>query len=165
MHYAILVISILAAWKYGDWQRWREYLPTIYYFIFNNILYEYLSSNVKYLWRLENPILSEQFNTLVYSFIIYPALITLYIGNFPEHKREQFIHFIKWFSIFAIAEWIGLQYGNISYMNGWSFTWSLFFIFIMLFMLRVHHLKAGLAIILTPLWIIFFCIIFELKLW
>lgn len=50
--YRIIIISLflLACWKWGNWRNWKEYYPTILYFIIGDLSYKVLFYN-KTLWE------------------------------------------------------------------------------------------------------------------
>lgn len=162
----MFILTILAALKSAKWASWRSYLPTIYYFSFGNVLYQYFAFQEKPLWILTKPFVSQTITDLTYTLIIYPCIILLFIGNGPQRQwTKQFIHLFKWIFIFALFEWIALKYGYITYYNGWNFWWSVLFLFIMFPMLKIHHNKTAIALILSPFIIVFYLIAFQYQLW
>lgn len=89
-------------------------------------------------------------------FIGYPALVLLYLGNYPKGKWSQIPYVLAWVllqcSIEAVSHFIA---GGIAYSNGWRYGWSVLFDIFFYVILRIHYLNpllawgiAGVAIIL-----------------
>jgi len=58
--FVLLLFSILIAWKWGDWQNWTLYYPTILYMILGDLAYIILSRD-KLLWEYKSSIFTGDF--------------------------------------------------------------------------------------------------------
>ncbi|WP_425466203.1 CBO0543 family protein [Paenibacillus methanolicus] len=136
--------------RWADWQRWREFLPTIYYMVSMSILYQYISHSSYHLWHFEQHIPNEFITDNLYSFIIFPCTVMLFLSNFPNKKVLILWHFVKWILIYSFLEWIGKENGFISYHHGWSLMLSFLFNCMMFPVLRLHHVRPLYAIGISP---------------
>jgi len=149
LHIIIAIICILAAYKWGDWRNWQKYHTTILFFSLGNLLYVYLTAGC-YLWRLTQSILpSPALTEFLYTFIVFPATILLFLGNFPQSKWDRVLHVLKWILIYSAVEYLFTVTGNVEYQNGWSLYWSILFNVVMFPILAIHHKRPLLAYLLS----------------
>jgi hypothetical protein len=146
----ILIISfIFSAWRWGDWQNWRKYYPTILYFIIGSFFYIILFYNYP-LWRfepmppLENILSCNVLIVLAVTFTIFPATALIYLGNYPKGTMQYF-YIALWVVIYTVIEAIAYYLGGITYHNGWNMLWSAFFNILTFSLLRLHHRRPLLA--------------------
>ncbi|MCM3166091.1 hypothetical protein [Peribacillus frigoritolerans] len=52
MHFVFTVLFLLAGIKWGNWRRWKDYYPTILFFIIGDLLYSCLLYNHQ-LWAYQ----------------------------------------------------------------------------------------------------------------
>ncbi|PIB57799.1 hypothetical protein, partial [Pseudomonas sp. 2822-17] len=45
IHIVIKLLFLFAAYKWGDWEKWEKYYPTILFFIIGDLLYNFLFYN------------------------------------------------------------------------------------------------------------------------
>ncbi|TVY06890.1 CBO0543 family protein [Paenibacillus cremeus] len=166
MHILIQVLLALIARRWGDWIHWRNYYPTILFLIIGDLLYNFVNYNYS-LWtfhpdRIEDIIYrNHTLITLGIYLIGYPSLVLLYLGNYPETKKnKQFLYVTAWVLLFSMIEAIShFLVKGITYSNGWSYWWSLLFFIFVFIILRVHYLRPLLAwtisIVVILLWICF----------
>lgn len=135
------------------------------YIAVNNLMYTFLTYNY-YLWRIMPDFLFNQVATeVVYTICVFPLTAFIFLSTYPEGRGErQIIHILKWVLIYAGVEWIGGMFGGIKYQYGWNLAWSTFFDVIMFSMLRLHYVKPALALAVSPLFAIFFIVVFEVPL-
>ncbi|WP_420489656.1 CBO0543 family protein [Neobacillus vireti] len=138
---------LLAIWKIGDWKNWKNYYPTLLFYISVNLGICYLIDDFP-LWRyrdtlfINNHKIIDFFNTL----IAFPALIFLYLSLFPVKSSwsRQVFYMICFMLIEILVEGVFMYGKLIVYSNGWNFWWSaLVWIFIFIGV-RLHFIK--------PLW-------------
>ncbi|WP_028608800.1 CBO0543 family protein [Paenibacillus harenae] len=151
MHIAIAIWALLAALKWADWKRWNEFLPTIYFMVSMNLLYQYIAHSRYHLWTFEQNLPNELVTDTLYGFLVFPCTVMLFLSNYPNEKGSIIFHYLKWILIYCTLEWIGKEYGFMSYSHGWSLKWSVFFNCIMFPMLRLHHVKPLWALGISPL--------------
>ncbi|WP_397376397.1 CBO0543 family protein [Paenibacillus vietnamensis] len=135
---------------WADWRRWKEFLPTIYFMVVSNLFYQYIAHNIYHLWENKRNWPNEYITDSLYSFIVFPCTVMLFLSNYPDPPKKQWLHYIKWIGIYSSLEWIGQFFGYISYYHGWSWTLSLIFNCVMFPMLRLHHKRPLWAIGISP---------------
>ncbi|RFB17999.1 hypothetical protein DZB84_03540 [Bacillus sp. HNG] len=161
MHLIYNALFLLAAVKWGDWRRWREYYPTILFFLIGDLL-----KNVFYhdywIWTYQETIFAKDilsnhtFITLLIMFVAYPATTLIYLGHFPEKRWNKVLWIGLWVSIYVIVEYINLKYLHlIKHHHGWTIHWSFLFNLVMFPMLRLHQKQPLIAWGLSIIWIIF----------
>lgn len=168
MHLAITIWAIIASWRAWNLEHFHKFHATILYKSTMNLLYIFITMGYP-LWRIQ-PDLGLPFIiiSLLYTFIIFPCTVILFLSNYPKSAKSQILHNLKWITIYIVVEWIGSLSGRITYEHGWNLGWSLLFVIIMFPMLGLHHkrpiLTYFLSIIIVTLMIYFFNIPWKLSL-
>jgi len=126
-----------------------------------NLLYIFLTSGY-ILWKIQ-PDLGLPFPivSMLYTFIIFPCTVILYLSRYPKSVKGQILHNIKWIMIYIVIECLGSLFGRIIYDHSWHLGWSLLFVLTMFPMLRLHYKKPLLAYFLSILFIAFILYKFE----
>jgi hypothetical protein len=166
MHIFIILWSIFAAWKWGDWRNWRNYHATILFMPLANLMYGLLVNDQNfYLWRYQSDYLFSQETTDVfYTVIVFPTTVLIFLSNYPKGKIPQIIHISKYVVLFCILEIIGLHVGAIKHSQGWTMLWSTTFNIITFLTLRLHHEKPITAYIFSVIFIWFMLLHFNVPL-
>lgn len=144
-HIALSCISILLAWKWGDWRNWKLYYPTILYMIVGDLSYIILTST-KPLWEFESSIISGDFAELLIAVVCFPCTCLIFFALYSKvckSKRIEYLLFLFLFgaSLYTSIEYLSYRFGFISYHNGWNLYWSSLFNLIMFPLLLLHHKK------------------------
>lgn len=161
-HAAVLAGGVMLSIKWGKWEKWREYLPTFYYWALFSCFYEYIAYiGNKHLWVFQKNIFSLFVTETMYTFVFYPSMIILFLGNFPTEKMKKIWHYIKWISLSVLIEAIALRIGAIKFSHGWSLAWEVFFYSTMYPMLRLHYKNPLIALVLSVFFVLFYLIIFD----
>lgn len=167
MHFLFNLAFLLAAWKWGDWRHWRQYYPTILFFIGGDLLYNFLLFD-HHLWTYSEHFFGEAllqnhtFINLMIMGIVYPATIFLYLGRFPDSFPKKLYWIIFWVFLYSSIESINVYVLDIlHYDNGWTGWWSLLFNLIMFVMLRIHFRNPLLAWGLSLIWIFILWNVFD----
>lgn len=162
MHIAITVWAILAAWHWGDWKNLNQYHATMLYMPFMNLFYLFLTSTYP-LWRLQ-PDLGLPFTIVValYSFIVFPCTVLIYLSHYPDPPKKQILHIIKWVVIYIGVEWVGNMLTRITYGHDWHLGWSFLFVLVMFPMLRLHYKKPILAYLVSFFVIVLLLYLFDI---
>ncbi|MCM3764480.1 CBO0543 family protein [Neobacillus niacini] len=167
MHIIYNALFLLAAIKWGDWKRWRDYYPTILYFICVDALKNFLLFNHK-MWTYketffaENLLQNHTFINLMIMAIAYPATVLIYLGRFPDEKWKQIVWMSLWIFIYWIVEYINRNYLDlIHHHHGWNMWWSFLFLVVMFSMLKIHHKNPLLAWFLSVLFTLFLWNVFD----
>ena len=149
-HIIIGLITVIAAWKWGDWRNWKLYYPTMLFIALGNLTYCLLTCNFP-LWQYESPLLQTTTINLLTSLIGFPLTILIYLTYFPKILAKQIMYIVAWIAYFTLAEWLSYKLEFFSYHNGWNIWWSLLFNCIMFPTLWLHHKR--------PLWALSFSLV------
>ncbi|ANX13655.1 hypothetical protein ABE41_016720 [Fictibacillus arsenicus] len=167
MHILLLIIFILAGWKWGDWKNWRKYYPTILFFIIGDLLYNYLLYDYT-MWRFHTSfdkfiLPNHTLISIAVTFISFPVKVLIYLGHYPENKSKfiQFIYIFAWILFFTLFEFGALNLGILSHHNGWNLIATFFFYIVIFVMLRLHQDRQLLTWVISFGLIIFLCIYFD----
>ena len=164
MYILMNVFYLIIGFIWGDWRNWREYYPTILFFIMGDFLYNFLLYK-KSMWVFHDLILpNHTMITLLAMVISYTATVLIYVGRYPEGWKKRFIWFWLWMGIFLAIEYVNTKFGFITYHNGWNLWWSVIFTGIIFIILPIHHKKPLLAWGLSIVIILSLLTIFEVKL-
>lgn len=148
-HILISLLAILLTWKWGDWQNWQLYYPTILYMIIGDLTYLNLASN-KPLWQYESRNYSGDFIEFLIAFIVFPCTCFIFFSLYAKaRKYKSIVVYILFFIfcafIYTSFEGFSFLLGFISYNNGWNLYWS-FALNLTMFPLILLHYKK-------PLWV------------
>lgn len=145
MHLAIILITIFAAWKWGDWKNWRKYHNTMLFLAIGNLLYNFIYSN-HLLWELRPYLLySHKVGEIFYTFIVFPLTGLIFLTNYPKTIKDQVLHIAKFVTIYIVIEYILYMFGKTVYNYGWNIWWSLAWNCMMFPMWALHYKKPFMA--------------------
>ena len=136
----LAIISILICYKFGDWRNWKNYYPTILFFILSNVACILLIYNHS-LWLYDPSILNRTFTDLFICITVYPSTVMLFIPNFPKKTTKIITHILFYVGIYTIAELIGVKLGYFTYLNGWNIWYSLILNCMIFPILMLHYKK------------------------
>lgn len=159
----IIVVSlfIVAAWRWSDWRNWRNYYPTLLFMTTLSLLENCITANHKLWMMVNNPFTTSSLaNGLFVAFTSFPAMVLLYLSNYPQKNSHKVCYITLWVSLYCMIEYGLGHFGLYAYENGWSFGWSVLFNGFMFPILRLHHQKPLLAwlcsgIVLIFIWLYF----------
>ncbi|WP_066309067.1 CBO0543 family protein [Bacillus sp. FJAT-29814] len=167
MHILFNALFLAAGVKWGAWRRWREFYPTILYFISVDLLKNYLLYN-HLMWTYQETFFAKSllqnhtFINLMIMAIVYPSTVLIYLGRFPDERWKQILWLALWIFVYWIVEFINLKFLNlINHHHGWNMGWSLLFLMVMFPMLRIHHKNPLLAWFLSVIFILFLWNVFD----
>ncbi|WP_026672063.1 CBO0543 family protein [Alkalihalobacterium bogoriense] len=149
MHVVITIIVILAVWKSRTYKNWKLYHTTMLYYACGNLAYNFLCANYL-LWKF-NPdfLVNHTITEMVYTFVVFPGTILLFLGHYPQTFRKQVVHNGVWIFIYIGIEYIYLVTDRIYYQYGWTYWWSVILVAVMFPMFRLHHTRPLLTYILS----------------
>src|SRR5690606_5819934 len=103
---------------------------------------------------------------LMVVFISLPIATMVYLSQFPEKKSRltQALYTSLFMLIFIVFEYACIQFGAITYHNGWNFYWSIAFVVVMFLVIRIHYRRPLWAMILSVVLIMLLANIFDLSL-
>jgi hypothetical protein len=141
MHLIITIWIIVAVWYFGERKQFPKTHATMLYMSGMNLLYLVLTAEYP-LWRIQPEFgIPNALIVILYSFVIFPATIFLFLSRFPQTRIQKILHICKWIFIYFIVEWIGSLFGRITYQHGWHLGWSFLFLLVMFPMLVFHSRK------------------------
>jgi hypothetical protein len=145
MHLVIVIFTLFAAWRWGDWRNWQRYHPTMIYIAMGNLLYNFVYAN-HYLWQLKPDfLLNHMVGEIVYTFITIPLTGLIFLSGYPKNITGQILHNLKFIAIYILIEAVLQYYGRIVYNYGWNIWWSSAWDFMMFPMWVLHHKKPLIA--------------------
>jgi hypothetical protein len=122
----------------ADLKNWREYYPTILFFIAGDLLYQFITYDYP-LWEYGGYPNSPFLTPIILMFTAYPATVLLYLKYATRGWKSFIIQYFLWITLYAIVE-LFLDYLDlIQYANGWTVGWSIFVDFLLFLILRVHY--------------------------
>ena len=164
MYILMNVFYLIIGYIWGDWRNWKEYYPTILFFIMGDFLYNFLLYK-KSMWIFHDVILpNHTMITLLAMVVSYTATVLIYVGRYPEGWKKRLFWFLLWSGVFLAIEYVNSKLGFITYHNGWNMWWSVIFTGIIFIILPIHHKKPLLAWALSIVIILSLLTIFEVKL-
>ncbi|MDF2841572.1 MAG: hypothetical protein K0Q99_2344 [Clostridia bacterium] len=166
MHFILIIASIIIAFKWGDWRNWRKYYSTILYFGFFDLIVNSVYHNMS-LWIHKSTLSIYIPHTIIgftWIFIIYPAIVLVYLFHVPRDVKGKILYVIKWVVCFTIIECILYLVKGIEYHNNWTLFSSMLFNIGMFTILLVHHYKPMTAWLITFIMAIIFMLIYRIPL-
>ena len=162
MHIAVILFTIFAAWRWGDWKNWRKYQSTMLFIIVGVLIYLYIYKN-KSLWDLGNHIFGATLTELLYAFIVLPLTVLLLLTDYPDSFKGQLYRIGKFMVIYSIMELIYWKTGFIDYDNGWNIWLSIGWNCMMFPLLVLHYKKPLYAYLVSAVGLTIFLHLFPVK--
>jgi hypothetical protein len=144
----VVIVYIIFAKIFVKWRNFKEFYPTIQFFIIGNLLYNFLFYNHT-LWAYKAVTVTWLNHTLIditFSFFILPVVIMIYLQYFPKTTKKKIMYVSVWIAYFSFLEYIFFKRGLFIYENNWGIIMSMVFNTIMFVILRLHHRKPMLAL-------------------
>ncbi|OLO37956.1 hypothetical protein BTR23_12400 [Alkalihalophilus pseudofirmus] len=161
MHFILTLIVIIAVWVKGDYKGWQKYHATMLYYAIGNLTYNFLCANYL-LWKLDPDIMPNHSMTeMLYTFIVFPATILMFLRHYPNTFKKQVIHNLIWIGLYVGIEYIFLLTDRIYYQFGWTLWWSALLVAVMFPMFRLHYKRPLLTYILSLIITIILIFIFD----
>jgi hypothetical protein len=147
----VVIVYIIFAKIFVKWKNLKEFYPTIQFFIIGNLLYNFLFYNHT-LWAYKAvtvPWLNHTLIDITFSFFILPVVIMIYLQYFPKTTKKKIMYVSVWIAYFSFLEYIFFKRGLFIYENNWGIIMSMVFNTIMFVILRLHHRKPILALVVS----------------
>ncbi|MDQ0229575.1 hypothetical protein J2S19_000826 [Metabacillus malikii] len=147
--YILFIVIILAiiTFLYVDIETLKLYYPTIQAFLLFNFLYNFIFyKHTLWAYKPETPWLNHTLIEILYSFIIIPLVIIVFLRFFPTGWKGV-IYLIIWVFAFWLIEYDYSKRGSFSYDNNWNIWWSLLFNFVMFPFFKFHVKRPFLSLI------------------
>ncbi|TDL75389.1 hypothetical protein E2R56_06095 [Rhodococcus qingshengii] len=166
MHTMIAVFFVIISLFFGVWRRLNEFYSTLLFWIIGDLLYASLLHDFR-VWEF-HPVWIDHFilptHTIIatsIAFLVYPSVIVVFLGRFPESSFKKICWIILWALIFQGIEVIAYLNKSIIHHHGWTLAWSLIFNIVTYSLLAIHKWKPWVAWLLSILNIILLWIIFH----
>lgn len=163
MHLIYNLAFILALYRWGDWRNWKQYYPTIIFFILMDLFANVLTYNHP-LW-LFHDVFSEKHTVIALTimFMRYPSIIMIFLKYFyqTDNINKRVFHFIFWVLLYMTLEYVNLQLGFITHHNKWNMGSSFLFYIAMFTTLAIHYKKPLLAWGVSFFFLVIICLIFD----
>lgn len=163
------IIFCLSALRWGDWRHWKDYYPTILFFIMGDWLYDILTCK-QTMWLYHQSIIpTSTLSNLFNNIFVYIPTVLMYLPHFPDKGLyKKVLYIFVWTAIYGIIEFIFHTMGLITYHNGWNFLASVLFDGILFVIIYVHYKRPIAAwllsfIVILTLWFSFRLSISHLK--
>jgi hypothetical protein len=159
------VLWIIAAFKFAN-RNWKHYYPSMLFASLGNALYEVVCYKYQ-LWQMEaNGMPAAMIPILLLILIGMPLSTWVYLSKYPFGKGiYSQVLYIAFFTVaFILLEYIAIKGGSITYHHQWNLLWSLIFVIVMFVIIRIHFLRPFIALIISVLFVIFLCTVFDVTL-
>ncbi len=166
LHICIGVILIAICFVKGNWRNWKDYYPTILFFILGDTAYNFIFANFP-LWIYkfpEWPALGHTCIDLYWGVIIFPCIVILFLTYFPKRLAKQTFYIISWAAGYAIVEFSMFLLKNIEYYNGWNSFFSFLFNICMFIIIYFHYRKPQITWVMVTLIVPLFVLIVKMPL-
>lgn len=145
LNLSFALIYIIITYKWGDWQNWKLYYPTILFYWFGDIL-SFALFYQHSLWLYSIPGIPHLFHELFVIIVMYSCGVILYLSNFPKTLASQCMYILFWVSLYTFLEWLGMKAGNFYHFHGWTLPWSFALYLVMFPTFRLHQKNPLLAL-------------------
>jgi hypothetical protein len=162
---AMVIIYLLLAKRFIDWSRWKEFYPTIQFFIICNLLYNFLFYHHN-LWIYKSitlPWLNHTLIELVFTFFIIPITLYIYLQYYPKGIKK-YLYIGAWVAYFTLMEFLSRRLGLFVHDNGWHIGWSALFNICAFIILRLHYKNYIRAFFASAIFIIILLFFFHPRL-
>lgn len=149
MFFAMAILFILAAWRWGDWRHWQKYHSTILYFLLGDVFYMVLTSNYP-LWQHQPmPPIHSYIGVEICCLVTFASTALIYLGLFPNGVGKSMLWIGFWVVLYSLIEVIYLHFGAIKHFNGWTMLYSVLFNMMTFPMLRLHFRRPLLTYVIS----------------
>lgn len=164
MHLALVAVTIIVTWKWGDWKNWQKYHPTMLVAAVGNLLYIFLY-NGHFLWQFQGVALTNITTVeLLFTFIVLPLTVLLYLSNYPDTPKRWIIHTVEYIVTYVALEWIYVKLGWFKHDYGWNMWWSLAWDSLMFPIWALHHNRPLIAYMASFIFVILMLMLFPVNL-
>ncbi|WP_226086737.1 CBO0543 family protein [Mesobacillus sp. S13] len=147
----VIVVYIIFAKKFVKWHKWKEYYPTVQFYIICNLLYNFLFYQHT-LWKYKAVTVDWLNHTLIeiaFTFFIVPVVLMIYLEYFPKERLRGLLYVLIWVAYFSGIEYLFEAKGLFVYENGWNAWWSVLFNIITFTVVRIHYKNALAAFLIS----------------
>lgn len=166
MQSSFVIFFIIIGLFFGVWKRWNEFYPTLLFWVVGNLFYgaalyhyrvwEFIPVGIDHFFLPTHTVIG-----LAITFLIYPFVISVFLGRFPTTLFKKLCWIMVWVLVFQAVETIAYINHSITYHHGWSLSWSFIFNIITFTLLPIHKWRPWVAWLLSVLSITFLWIAFH----
>lgn len=153
--YALSILILIVAYRYGDWRNWKKYYPTILFTISINLFSSVLTYD-HWLWHFKKTFLipNHTIADIVIKITNFPAIVLIYLTQYPFKSKliRQFAYIAIWVVIWTLIEYCFVLTKMMTFHNGWHILFSFLLWWVLFLTLRIHHTR--------PLWAWFICLVY-----
>ena len=142
--FSMTILSIGLCYKKGDWKHWKQYYPTILFYIIISIN-ESIITNKIVLWQFYGSSSFDQISDYLLEFVTFPCIIILFLSNYPQNRVRQMIYLASYIFVLSLSEYGFYISNEIKYYNGWNLWWSVLLYMVAFPLLILHYKKPLLA--------------------
>jgi hypothetical protein len=153
------ILFILACWRWGDWKRWREFYPTILYFIIGDLAYNFIFYKNSF-WEYRG-LYNHTFSDFLDAFVEFPCTVILYLTYYPKKYWKQACYILLWVCIYTLIELVSWKTSNFLYFNGWNIFWTIAFNCTMFTLLKLHYKRPIIVWPISAVFVVLTMIIFK----
>ena len=159
----VVVYTLFATWRWGDWRSWRKYHSTMLYVALCNLFYAFLYSG-HHLWRVKPDFGGYKISDSLFTFIVFPLTALLLLSNYPQNFKGQILRIFKYVTIYFVVEYVYNVFGKIEYDYGWKLLYSFVWLCMMFFLMVLHHKNPLLTYAISFLFVVVMLILFPVNL-
>jgi hypothetical protein len=146
----VVIVYLIIGYFYVNWKRWREFYPTVQFYIICNLLYNFIFFNhTLWAYKPKSPWLNHTIIDLTFSFMIMPIVIMMYLQYFPANTKRRVVYLSAWVAFFTIIEFIFQKKEFFIYDNDWGVYNSVYFNIIMFSILIIHYKRPIVSILIA----------------
>ena len=166
MQTSFIVFFVIVSLFLGKWRRLSEFYSTLLFWIIGDLLYGALLYHYR-VWEfqpvwIDHVLLpTHSIIAIAIAFLIYPCIIVVYLGRFPQSPFKRLGWILLWAVIFECIELIAYMNESIIHQHGWTLLWSFIFNIITYSLLAIHNWKPWVAWILAIFFILLLWNIFD----
>ena len=150
-HVILGLVSVIIAWKWGDWRNWRLYYPTIVFLMLGDLIQMVITYNYP-LWTYNSQFFSHTISNLIVTFTVFPCVVMLFIPYHPQKGIiKKCLYMLSLSLSFTLIEWFSNLLGFFSYYHNWNIWCSLVFNIILIPLVRIHYHDPRLALPLATI--------------
>ncbi|PWK13733.1 CBO0543 family protein [Tumebacillus permanentifrigoris] len=149
---AITVFWLGLTWRFANWQKWREYYPSVLFvftwdFINTILTYDYKLWHYEKTWLGPTHVMAD-FGVV---FLNLAPIILLYLSRYPYQSSVagQVGYIALWVGFNSFVEAIFGWLERVTYLHGWGFWWSVVLWSLLFLIVRIHLTRPIMAWLIT----------------
>ena len=148
--FSLLIVWAGIALKWGKWNKFEVFYPTLMYYISFSLLSTYI--NLHYpLWRYisKSTFLNHTIIGLVLHVVIIPIGLFIYLSTIPNTPKKSYIITALWMFFYGVLTYGTYLLGLVKFYNGWNIIYATLGSILIFIFVRLHQHKPIWTVILT----------------